>query len=98
MESSVLKTRLYPIIEKYTAQEKELVLGAYSIAEKALSDIKRGNGVPFIEHPAGVAAIVANEIGLMPDAIALAVYADTAPNSVKTLPGTPRTFSFTQFV
>lgn len=70
MESSVLKTRLYPIIEKYTAQEKELVLGAYSIAEKALSDIKRGNGVPFIEHPAGVAAIVANEIGLMPDAIA----------------------------
>jgi GTP pyrophosphokinase len=58
------------IIGKYTQQEQELVLKAYHVAEDALAGMKRGNERPFMEHPTGVAAIVANEIGLMPDAIA----------------------------
>ncbi len=58
------------IIGKYTQQEQELVLKAYNVAQEALDGIKRGNERPFLEHPLGVAAIVANEIGLMPDAIA----------------------------
>ena len=58
------------IIGKYTQQEQELVLKAYHVAEEALAGMKRGNERPFMEHPTGVAAIVANEIGLMPDAIA----------------------------
>ena len=62
--------KLDSIIGKYSQQEQELVRKAYNIAEEALADIKRGNENPFMEHPLGVAAIVANEIGLMPDAIA----------------------------
>ena len=58
------------ILGKYTQQEQELVLRAYRVAEEALAGMKRGNERPFMEHPTGVAAIVANEIGLMPDAIA----------------------------
>ena len=62
--------KLESILEKYPQQEQELVLKAYNIAKEVLADMKRGNGKPFMEHPLGVAAIVANEIGLMPDAIA----------------------------
>ena len=62
--------KLDSIIGKYSQQEQELVRKAYNIAEQALADMKRGNENPFMEHPLGVAAIVANEIGLMPDAIA----------------------------
>ena len=40
------------------------------MAEKALEGQQRGNGHPFIEHPMGVASIVANEMGLMPEAVA----------------------------
>lgn len=61
---------LLSIIEKYPQQDKELVGKAYSVAEKVLEGDKRGNGHPFIEHPLGVASIVANELGLMPDAVA----------------------------
>ncbi len=70
MESNILKSRLNAIIERFSQQEQELVSGAYSIAEQNLAEMTRGNGHPFMEHPLGVAAIVANEIGLMPDAIA----------------------------
>ena len=62
--------KLESILEKYPQQEQELVLKAYNIAKEVLADMKRGNEKPFMEHPLGVAAIVANEIGLMPDAIA----------------------------
>ena len=70
MNNETLRKRLKAIIEKYTQQEQELVLKAYHIAEEALAGMKRGNDNPFLDHPIGVAAIVANEIGLMPDAIA----------------------------
>ena len=50
--------------------QNELVKKAYLMAEKALEGQQRGNGHPFIEHPMGVASIVANEMGLMPEAVA----------------------------
>lgn len=66
----MLPEKLLSIIEKYPQPEQELVSRAYKVAEKSLADVQRGNGRPFIEHPLGVAYIVANEIGLMPDAVA----------------------------
>ena len=52
-----------------TALQKEMLEKAYDLAYKELEGQKRGNGHPFIEHPLGVASIVANEIGLMPEAV-----------------------------
>ncbi len=63
-------SKLNLITEKYTQQDKELVTSAFAIAESVLADKQRGNGHPFIEHPLGVALIVATELGLMPEAVA----------------------------
>lgn len=55
--------------EIYTEQERERIEYAYRLAEEVLREKKRENGHPFIEHPVGVAAIVAKEIGLTADCI-----------------------------
>lgn len=55
--------------EIYSAQEMERIEYAYRLAEEVLREKKRENGHPFIEHPVGVAAIVAKEIGLTADCI-----------------------------
>ncbi len=51
----------------------DLVSRARAIAAEVLKDETRSNGVPFITHPDGVAAIVRDEIGLPEECIA-AVY------------------------
>lgn len=61
------------VFDKYDEQGKDLILRAYKIAEKTLEGKTRGNGHPFVEHPNGVARIVANEIGLPAECVA-AVY------------------------
>ena len=61
---------LMKVMEHYEAPQKDLVEKAYMYACKALEGQQRGNGHPFIEHPLGVALIVANEIGLMHEAVA----------------------------
>ena len=61
---------LKKVMEQYEAPQRELVERAYRYALKELEGQLRGNGHPFIEHPLGVALIVANEIGLMPEAVA----------------------------
>ncbi len=61
---------LKKVMEHYEAPHRELVEGAYMYACKELEGQLRGNGHPFIEHPLGVALIVANEIGLMHEALA----------------------------
>lgn len=58
------------IVEGYSPEHRELVERAYNFAQEKLSGVQRGNGHPFIEHPLGVASIVAGEIGLMPQAVA----------------------------
>ncbi|MEF9930990.1 MAG: RelA/SpoT family protein [Bacteroidales bacterium] len=60
---------LSQIIEIYPVTYKEQIESSYRIAAGALAEQLRGNGHPFIEHPLGVAHIVAEEIGLMPEAI-----------------------------
>ena len=52
---------------------ENLVARAREIAAEVLKDEVRSNGVPFITHPDGVAAIVRDEIGL-PDECIAAVY------------------------
>ncbi len=49
---------------------KELVRYAYAIACHSLEGHTRGNGKPFIGHPANVAKIAADEIGLPAECIA----------------------------
>lgn len=61
---------LKKVMEHYEAPQRELVERAYMYACKELEGQLRGNGHPFIEHPLGVALIVANEIGLMHEALA----------------------------
>ncbi len=63
-------TSIKSIADKYDSVDKQLVESAYQVAFEALKDLSRGNGHPFMEHPVGVAAIVANELGLMPAAVA----------------------------
>ncbi len=62
--------RIDELFPSYDEKGKELVRAAYRIAEVALDGHTRGNGKPFIEHPAGVAKIAADEIGLPPECIA----------------------------
>ncbi len=65
----MIPERLNRIAENCTAEQKEMLERAYELACKELEGKLRGNGHPFIEHPLGVAAIVANEIGLMVEAV-----------------------------
>ncbi len=57
------------ICSLYPKEEQEKIIKAYGIAYEVLKDKTRENGHPFIEHPLGVAAITAKEIGLTYDCI-----------------------------
>ncbi len=85
--------KLNSIIEKYPQQEKELVLGAFAIAERALEGQQRGNGHPFIEHPLGVASIVAKELGLMPEAVAAVFLHEATRQNEELLPQLAKQYS-----
>ena len=65
--------RIDELFPRFDEAGKNLIRKAYSIAEQALKDMKRGNGRPFIEHPDAVAHIADEEIGLSAECIA-AVY------------------------
>ncbi len=60
---------LNDILSFYSPKEQEQILIAYNIANESLNGKLRENKHPFIEHPLGVAQIVAKEIGLQYDAI-----------------------------
>lgn len=55
---------LNAILTCYPAQQQEQILKAYNIAEEVMKDKLRENRHPFIEHPFGVACIVAEDIHL----------------------------------
>ena len=59
--------KLFP---NYGPEGQEMIRKAWALAEEVLRDEVRGNGHPFIEHPLGVAKIVADEIGLPPECVA----------------------------
>lgn len=62
-------SRLEEIYKFYSPQERESIECAYNVAESALRGKMRENGHPFIEHPIGVANIIAKEVGLTSDCI-----------------------------
>ena len=88
-----MNKELSVITEKCTAEEKLMLEKAYDIAEKALEGIQRGNGHQFIEHPAGVAMIVAKELGLMADAIAAVFIHEATRNSTELFEKVKKEFS-----
>lgn len=55
---------LKAILDIYSPQQQEQILKAYRIAEGVMKDKLRENRHPFIEHPLGVARIVAEDIHL----------------------------------
>ena len=59
--------RLFP---RYDENGKAMILRAYLIADEALREQKRSNGVPFMEHPVAVAKIACDEIGLSAECVA----------------------------
>lgn len=69
MIKEIMNEELSVMAENYAPQERQLLEKAYKIADQTLADIQRGNGHRFIEHPAGVALIVAGELGLRADAV-----------------------------
>ena len=64
-----MNKRLDSLLLECSTDDKELVLKAFELARARLEGKMRGNGHPFIEHPVGVAEIVANDMKLMPSAI-----------------------------
>lgn len=62
--------RIEELFPNYDASGRDIIRKAYEIAEKALTDQQRSNGKPFLEHPAGVAKIASEEIGLPAECIA----------------------------
>ena len=59
--------KLFP---NYGPDGLEMIRKAMAFAEETLREDVRWNGHPFIEHPLGVAKIVADEIGLPPECVA----------------------------
>lgn len=56
--------KLQKILAPYSEKERSEIISACNIADNAMRGKLRENGHPFIEHPLGVADIVANGIGL----------------------------------
>ena len=65
-----METPTTPSFPQYSEGGQQLIRTAYAVAEKALAGLTRGNERPFIDHPLGVARIVADEIGLPPECVA----------------------------
>jgi len=58
------------LFSHYGPEGREMIRKAYTFAAEALAGKVRGNGRPFLDHPLGVARIVADEIGLPPECVA----------------------------
>ena len=58
------------LFSHYGPEGREMIRKAFAFAAEALAGKVRGNGKPFLDHPLGVARIVADEIGLPPECVA----------------------------
>ena len=61
--------KIEDIYQYYSPEEQEKIDFAYRLAADVLQEKTRENGHQFLEHPLGVAYIVAKEIGLTSDCI-----------------------------
>ena len=78
--------------ETYTPADKELVLRAYKVAERAHEGQKRASGEPYINHCLAVAAILA-EMCVPPSVVAAGLLHDTVEDTDITLDILRRDFS-----
>jgi guanosine-3',5'-bis(diphosphate) 3'-pyrophosphohydrolase len=78
--------------ETYTPADKDLVLRAYKVAERAHEGQKRASGEPYINHCLAVAAILA-EMCVPPSVVAAGLLHDTVEDTDITLDILRRDFS-----
>ena len=62
--------KIAEMFPRYDKAGISMIHAAYCIAENALKEHTRSNGVPFLEHPVAVARIAYDEIGLPAECIA----------------------------
>ncbi len=77
--------------ESYTPADRELILRAYRVADKAHADQKRASGEPYINHCLAVAAILA-EMRVPPAVISAGLLHDTVEDTDITLEDIKRDF------
>ena len=77
--------------DNYSPADRELVLRAYRVAEKAHETQKRASGEPYINHCLAVAAILA-EMRIPPTVVAAGLLHDTVEDTEVTLEDIQRDF------
>src|SRR4030067_1119851 len=77
--------------DTFSSADKELVLRAYKVAEKAHKDQKRASGEAYVNHSVAVAGILA-EMRVPPAVIAAGLLHDTVEDSSVTLEDIERDF------
>src|SRR5690606_19773960 len=70
--------------DHYTDADRELILRAYRVAEKAHEGQKRASGEPYINHCVAVANILA-EMRITPEVVAAGLLHDTVEDTDLTL-------------
>jgi len=75
------KGMLKDTYQTLSKEDKIMIRKAFDLAAEAHKDQKRKTGEPFIYHPIAVAKIVANEIGLGPNAISAALLHDVVEDT-----------------
>src|SRR3954466_2991255 len=78
--------------EKLKKGDKELVRHAFEIAAEAHKTMRRKSGEPYVIHPAGVAMICVEEIGLGIRSTICALLHDTVEDTDVTLEDIERDF------
>jgi guanosine-3',5'-bis(diphosphate) 3'-pyrophosphohydrolase len=69
-EQIIIPKQAEQLASGYKPEDRKMILMACGQCCEALKDMVRGNNHPFVEHPLGVAQIVANDMGLGADAVA----------------------------
>lgn len=84
-----LKTTLQAILSHYSPEEQAEITYAYRMAENAMKEKLRENRHPFIEHPLGVAQIIAEDLCLGADSVIALFLHETLrfyPEALETVP------------
>jgi GTP diphosphokinase / guanosine-3',5'-bis(diphosphate) 3'-diphosphatase len=76
----------------YSPQDREFVMRAYRVAEKAHSGQMRASGEPYVTHCIAVAKIMAEEMCAPPNVIAAGLLHDTVEDTAVTLEDLTRDF------
>jgi GTP diphosphokinase / guanosine-3',5'-bis(diphosphate) 3'-diphosphatase len=86
-----IETILDSLPESYTTADKDLILRAYRVAEKAHEGQRRASGDPYISHCLAVAKILA-DMCVPPEVVAAGLLHDTVEDTIVTLDDLQRDF------